>query len=261
MMQINFTVLSPNGNITALVTTKVDKSLYKIINDAIMSSNKDIEQVGFIEKKEDQIFLEMAGGEFCVNASRCAAFYFNNKESSSGIINVSGIPLPVNYAVKIEKTSNFVSIELPVSKNAIEKVEDGVLVKLDGITHLVVYSDSFDEKMLSELDENAKKLFSKYNLYNLGASGITYFNRKSNQANFFVWVKAIKTYFRETACGSGTCAIGLSLFKYQNFNKLEVKQPSNELMIVDIVEGKDNFSAKISGNIELVEENSTIIFD
>lgn len=66
-----YEILNPSGNITALVTEDVPREKYKEISDEIMKNDPNIEQVGFLKKYSNSIFrLEMAGFEFCGNASR-----------------------------------------------------------------------------------------------------------------------------------------------------------------------------------------------
>ena len=71
-----YEILNPSGNITALVTKDVPREKYKEISNEIMKNNPNIEQVGFLKKYSNSIFrLEMAGLEFCGNASRAFACF------------------------------------------------------------------------------------------------------------------------------------------------------------------------------------------
>ena len=73
-----YILLNPSGNITALVNNiRVPKEKYKEISGRIMENNRAVEQVGFLKilKPEYKFRLEMAGGEFCGNASRAVACY------------------------------------------------------------------------------------------------------------------------------------------------------------------------------------------
>ena len=75
ILKIVYKVLNPGGNKTAIVFgNNYNKEERKIINTEILRNNKDVEQVGFISEKENK--LEMAGGEFCVNATRCAIWEY-----------------------------------------------------------------------------------------------------------------------------------------------------------------------------------------
>ena len=70
---VNYKILNPGGNKTGIVYgLSYTKEERKMINDYILKENKDVEQIGFLDK--DKKVLEMAGGEFCVNATRCAIY-------------------------------------------------------------------------------------------------------------------------------------------------------------------------------------------
>lgn len=87
--KIEYKLFNPGGNKTALVNgcnyTDIQK---KLINKMIMEKYQFIEQVGFLSTKENK--LEMAGGEFCLNATRCAVYEYSNKAKDIKEISVSG---------------------------------------------------------------------------------------------------------------------------------------------------------------------------
>ncbi len=80
---VEYSIYIPAGNDTALVYgLDYTQQQKKLINNAIMEKNSNVEQVGFIDstKKPE---LQMAGGKFCENATRSAAFvYLNGKKGS-----------------------------------------------------------------------------------------------------------------------------------------------------------------------------------
>ena len=85
----NFKILNPGGNKTALVIgDKYSDNQKSQINAKILKENPDVEQVGFIDTKENK--LEMAGGEFCVNATRCAIWHYLNGQEGKIKLEVSG---------------------------------------------------------------------------------------------------------------------------------------------------------------------------
>jgi histidine racemase len=84
---MKYIIYDPGGNKTAFVIGDYYKNK-KEINDIILSKHKDVEQVGFISTKENK--LTMAGGEFCGNATRCAAYYYLKGKEGTIKINVSG---------------------------------------------------------------------------------------------------------------------------------------------------------------------------
>lgn len=77
-MEIKYNIYYPSGNTTALVIGSDYLQFRKRINESIMKMHNNIEQVGFVFVENDVYKLEMAGGEFCGNATRSAAYYFLN---------------------------------------------------------------------------------------------------------------------------------------------------------------------------------------
>lgn len=66
------TILYPGGNTTAIVEGIPSSQLERRrINDVIMKQYPKVEQVGFLDRSLPR--LQMAGGEFCGNATRSAA--------------------------------------------------------------------------------------------------------------------------------------------------------------------------------------------
>lgn len=73
---IDYCLYDPSGNITALVFGRYDESCRKAIADKIMACEPSCEQVGFVYYEAQHpsfVTLEMTGGEFCGNATMCAA--------------------------------------------------------------------------------------------------------------------------------------------------------------------------------------------
>lgn len=69
-MNIKYYLLNPAGNITILTKTPVNENDRRFVADLLMKAEPTAEQVGFV----DGNVLNMAGGEFCGNATRCASF-------------------------------------------------------------------------------------------------------------------------------------------------------------------------------------------
>ncbi len=75
-MIVRYSILNPSGNITAIVQTPVKEKDRCFVASKIMELESTVEQVGFL----DSNVLNMAGGEFCGNATRCASFLTGYKE-------------------------------------------------------------------------------------------------------------------------------------------------------------------------------------
>ena len=225
----------PSGNTTAVVFDKLLESDRKTLNTHIMdtwkkkdSGQAEIEQCCFVtvpQNPEAVARVEMFGGEFCGNATRSAVWLITEgKDYEDGLIEVSGVSRPLQFAVK--KGEVTVEMPLPMEGKLTEAVEDGVLVFLDGITHLVVTESPLQEPQ--KLFETLRKE-DKYNCSSFPAFGVTTYDKATGTANFCVWVKAVDTVFPETACGSGTCSIGIALTSESKSTKeYSVIQPSGE---------------------------------
>lgn len=85
---IRYSILNPNGNITALVESQIPQEMQPEIAGKIMDLHPDVEQVGFVSFRDEaslpegiHVRLRMAGGEFCGNASlSAAALYLHRME-------------------------------------------------------------------------------------------------------------------------------------------------------------------------------------
>lgn len=150
--KIEYKILNPGGNKTALVkrTNFTDKQKY-LINRLIMEKYLDVEQVGFLSNEANR--LEMAGGEFCINATRCAVYEYSKGNKDNIEISVSGMNKNLIGRVL---SDNKVEIKLDISKNIDELIEvqnDFTLVKMDGIL-IVIFDEEQSKEYIRKLKEN-----------------------------------------------------------------------------------------------------------
>ena len=70
-----------------------------------------------------------------------------------------------------------------------------------------------------------------------------------------VYVKEINTLFYETACGSGSVAVGIyESFKNKRSVNIDILQPSSDIIKVETnVDDKKIYNARISGKVKEVE--------
>ena len=69
-MDLSYILADPSGNTTAFVLSPVDPARYGPVARAVMQA-LDAEQVAFVHHGR----MDMMGGEFCGNASRCFALW------------------------------------------------------------------------------------------------------------------------------------------------------------------------------------------
>lgn len=197
--EIKYCIFDPTGNITALVETEVRAADRPSVASAIMAAHPEVEQAGFVVFNDSRcaggsrcadearaaaadaaqdaaVSLMMAGGEFCGNATMCAAALYAERagmpEDGRVMVKVSGASDPL--AVSLERLegrpgSYAAAVEMPPAIG-IERLElkagaecsegngagpkDGAefegaggafglpLVRLQGIDHIIIEPDS-----------------------------------------------------------------------------------------------------------------------
>ena len=255
-----YKIFNPGGNKTALVIgDEYSKDEKKIINDEILKENIDVEQVGFISTKEKK--LNMAGGEFCVNATRCAIWQYLSGKEGKMDIKVSGMKSKIQGGIDSNKNVYAImNINKDIS-NLVEEKEGICLIKLDGIT-LGVINEYTSKSYIEELKTNEEKakqrlkeIMKKFNT-NENAVGIILTEKIDEECKDkikiypIIWVRTIDTLYYETACGSGSLAVSI----YKNYicgiKKLEVIQTSNYSINVNITT-ENNKECKILNSAEI----------
>ena len=251
-MNVEYMILNPSGNLTALVLGDAYSQEDRIrINDAIMALDPAIEQVGFLSAKECR--LTMAGGEFCGNATRCAAYYYHHlTERDGSMIYVNSDVLATGA------DGDDVWTEIPVDGYEIEGMDGGrYLVKMKGITHLVLREERLADDSENYLKATAQQLMENYHLDD-EAVGVMFQRREADGIHMYpvIWVRSVDTLICENACGSGTIATAMveavlagATGSYQIF------QPSGDLLGADIrMENGRVAKAVLSGQIKTDRE-------
>ena len=253
---VNYKILNPGGNKTAIVfRNEYSDKEKKKINDEILKENSTIEQVGFISAKENK--LEMAGGEFCVNATRCAIWEYLKGESGEIELNVSGCKDKIIGGITNKKD---VYVNMQINKKMSDIIEKNAkfnFVKLDGIL-LVVVNEENSKGYIEELKNNEekaklklKKIMKNFNT-DEKAVGIILLEKENKKIkiNPIIWVKTIDTLYYETACGSGSLATAIYKNHMEEIEKLEIIQPSGYSINVNLNRKKEYIeNAIISGKV------------
>ena len=259
MKDYDYKIYIPSGNPTALVLgLEKDPNRRKEINDEIMSLYDDfVEQVGFVNTDINNPELLMAGGEFCGNATRSAVNYYLDGKKGNLEMKVSGVPNKLNTGIDEDGNA---WVDMPIIKgsykNSIKPISNNsAIVKMYGITHLVIESGDINkEYSKEELKKYAFSILEKQGLLNEEAAGVMFVNRLDEEdieISPIVFVKAINTLFYETACGSGTTAVGI----YESFKRKEgidvnILQPSgNTINVKTVVDNENIYNARISGKV------------
>ena len=229
---LNYKILNPGGNKTAIVIgNEYSNEDKKKINDKILKENPDVEQVGFISKKENK--LEMAGGEFCMNATRCAIWEYLKGDLGEIELNVSGCKEKITGGITKEKE---VYVNMQINKKMSEIIEKNNklnFIKLDGIL-LTIIDEENSKRYIEELKKDEEK--AKFKLKEImqtfetseKALGIILLEKEKSKTkiNPIIWVKTIDTLYYETACGSGSLATAIYKNYIEGIENLEIMQPS-----------------------------------
>ena len=256
--EIKYKILNPGGNKTALINgCEYTNNQKKLINKIIMDKYSQVEQVGFLSNKINR--LEMAGGEFCMNATRCAIYEYSKGNTEKVELSVSGTNKKLLGRIL---NDNKVEVKLDIGKNIDDLIEiknDFICIKIDGIL-IAILDEEKSKKYIQKLRENeeiAKNKIKQLMIKNIdseeNAIGIMLLEKELGKIkiNPIVWVKEIDTVFYETACGSGS--LGTAIYNYlkNKDKKIELIQPSGYSINIEL-EGNENYIEKaiIAGIVE-----------
>ena len=248
--KIQYCIFDPTGNITALVETPVDIANQPAVASRIMELEPDVEQVGFVTYVNDEalaeggapVGLRMAGGEFCGNATMCAAALFAIHKGLRGDavpaqvkVKVSGTTEP--FTVSLERQTEFgfsAAVSMPPalrigtidlqssemadanesgSDDKISAVLSLPIVEMEGISHIIIEPDSgfFGIKDDPALAETLVRQWCGV----LGADclGMMFLDEGGllRRMTPLVYVPGADTMFWENSCASGSAAAGMYL--------------------------------------------------
>jgi diaminopimelate epimerase len=257
--EIEYCIFDPTGNITALVETEVDVPSQPEVAAEIMRRHSDVEQVGFVRMYAPgegpggaSVYLRMAGGEFCGNATMSSAALFakRNEEHFGDIVGVSvavdGISKPFSVELRREDASSWAAgVLMPPAKSIDElrmtaedypAAELGNLpvVRMDGIDHIMIGEKSFyynlkDNRALTEslIRKICRVLDSE-------CLGMMFFadGERERELTPLVFVPGADTMFWENSCASGTVAAGQYLAaKAGEAVSAALKEPGGTLVV------------------------------
>lgn len=225
-MRIKYYVLNPNGNITALVTSKVAPEQYSRISAKIMEKDKSVEQVGYVDFNTNPPYLRMSGGEFCGNGVMSAAvlYYYLQNSDNYVYLNMYGSPAPfkneiLNIGSAFTCKSSFDYINDFCIKSFDFEGQKFSLpyVRMDGISHIIL-ENSFDRNLAKRVIADLCKTLK------LSALGFLFIDNKSGSLEPLVYVEKENTLFYENSCGSGSVALCSYLSNGKDF-LVSLKQP------------------------------------
>lgn len=207
-MKLNVLRANPAGNITLFVLDPVPVGDRAGISARLMAlPDSDVEQVGFLcpPLMGSAGRMEMAGGEFCGNATRAFGMLAARQRGNPAQIQVevSGCSDPVTVDVDLTAGTARARMPLPQAVSCAEADgHTGVLVDLGGIAHFVVEDVSPGQAFF----ERAEPMFQ--NIPGLEAYGVMFLN--AGAMTPLVKVPAADSLVWEGSCGSGSLAAAIA---------------------------------------------------
>ncbi len=289
---LNFTKLSPTGNITIIIWDAVPRAQHQTLAKYLLAElHLGAEQVGYYEPATQPgavARLQMMGGEFCGNATRSFASELVRKKHA-GIewhesyaivpVEVSGASrvLPVRVELLASGQPGLITVDMPFrpDPSSIQRVQVTVnqkslpadVVNLDGISHVLLNDESiqFDRrnKQRQQIDAT-RDILRQCGLLDLEAAGVMYLSKLPDGTTYMepiVYVRATETLIPETACGSGTVAVGLALAKERGASvELAIAQPSGGTIHTAVSYEHGQFTwATIAGPVAIIAEGVTFV--
>ena len=272
---IEYYVADPAGNVTILVSSPVPREKYQEVAKALLATEPSAEQVGFIVDEDGGERMEMAGLEFCGNASRAFAFYRATKADPAleeVDVTVSGSPVPLHTWITVEEgpgedpdsgrrriAAGRVKIEMPLPV-AVEELRipaeaacgteiRGRLVRIEGIDHLVMKGVSADR----ELVERILAWFYGEGGFDSPAFGMMFLQEDREHLTPVVYVRDVDTTYFEGSCASGSLATAWALaLEEEGDRQYTLRQPAGELT-VSVIRGQEKDQGLLDGTVSLME--------
>lgn len=290
MQKLDFLKFSPGGNPTILITGPAVPAAERMKTSLrlLHPLHLQAEQVGFAALDAAPPRLDMMGGEFCLNASRCLAFAaarenrflpLDGTDDLFGLLSVSGQPETLQariqggkkalrqaeaQAATLTEMECFVSLRCGTNAEDLREIGPGAwLARLPGISHLLL-DEGTHARPANPLEE-AAAWRRKLGLENEPASGVVWC--KEYPANDFgggealvyritpvVYVAETKTSVLESACGSASLALSLLAAATRRncaLLRLEIFQPSNESLSITLSGQGESRLAEVGGSVRL----------
>lgn len=217
--KIDIIVADPSGNTTIMVLTPVERKDYiEVAGRLLADSRINGEQVAFIRSSGcgtdgsdgSDNEMEMCGLEFCGNASRAFAYYKSLRSLPAAgcvTVKVSGCCAPLT--ARIDHKSGIVEMDMPipVSSRIFTKEElplntGGVLIDLDGISHMIVENVAPSYETFENLRDYIYENVSS----DIPAFGVMFCDTSNRLMTPVVYVKEADTTYFEGSCASGAVA-------------------------------------------------------
>ena len=283
MPALTFSKWSPGGNTTLLFPDAGQRPAEqaRLASLALDSSMLGGEQAGFVNLSQHK--LRMAGGEFCVNASRAVgallAYTAQYSGPEQGVldgiaprseqkteaaapaehpvrldeIQVSGWQTPVRLRTRGSAPLWQVEALLRLPEYSITTIGKGAhLVRLPGICHLLLGGAT--HPLPDDCHAVAAQLREQHGLEAEPAAGVIWWRECQGLLDMLplVHVRDAGTTFLENACGSGALALALCLARAGTRRTFSIMQPGGSALDVRLFAEGGLDMAGIDGPVSLV---------
>lgn len=250
-MTLSYVLFDPTGNRTLLVLSPVPVEAQPRLAARLMRCEPETEQVGFVSLADGGFALRMAGGEFCGNASLCAAVLTAERRGLTALETagqVSGAPEPV--AVSVARRGEGLwrgTVTMPRPLGISEKALPGggtlPVLRFPGISHVI---------LRAPLPRPEAEALSSRWCAALGASalGLLFLDGAARALTPLVYVPGAQTLCWESSCASGTAAVGAFLAAEAGAPVcLTLRQPGGSLT----VEAAPGGAPRLTGDVRVLK--------
>lgn len=266
-MELQFIKANPSGNTTVFILDKVPRAFHAEIAAKVMDAAFiGAEQVGFLEEGTDQralARLQMAGNEFCGNASRSFAAFLAlgglsgtdlklfSEEEKEIIIEASG-----HQGILKAKIGNLGSqylcraeIEMPLplelQEGREETLGDYSLVVFEGIIHVILWEKIASAEMIAKV----RSLLERKKLP-VDCFGALFYDSATSRMIPVVHVEALDSTVWESSCGSGSIALAAAVShrEKRSIDNYVIHQPGGDLVVSVTFDGGIT-KASLSGEV------------
>ena len=211
-MKVTIIRANPAGNITLFVLDPVPRARRTEVAGRLMKLEAlGAEQVGFRcpPHQGGAGRMEMAGGEFCGNATRAFGMLMAGEQGGGKrvLVEVSGCDHPVWVDVDLTAGTARSEMPLPLWVKGVQVGQTaGTLVHLGGIAHLVVEGVEPSQAFFDQAEPILQGISG------LDAYGVIFLQPATGRMVPLVKVPAANTLVWEGSCGSGSlaCAVAQS---------------------------------------------------
>ena len=238
---------SAGGNGTVIKVQKRPLSAIERQNQSAallrMYEEYGAEQVGYLRPSKSR--LDMAGGEFCANATCVAAVMLSEYTNKTRVkFTVSGFQSEVIAKIRKVATNAYgVDIELKNMRYTIQQESWNqsrvTIVDFGGIVHMLIEGTMpTSEKIYRDL---LQSLLTKFKLELRDAVGLIWYRLSDGVVDIdpLVWVRAVESCFYESSCGSGS--IAAAIITGANI----IQQPSGGRIVIKVLGKSIRMSTRI----------------